>query len=423
MISTPRNEIQSHHSRPYVRLAMLSLLFLMSNRCDDIEDPSALEDPSTPLLLDLAQTSGFNLIVSGGVLPESDFFPLRAGTEWTYELVHADADTASEAFAFPTNFTASVIGIRYVDGEMYNTVANYLIPGADFSATALMREESGLVYVLIDGEEYLLYSFDSDTTQWMVPMKMGSEIIENRNAETVNLTEQSAVVSWDLSGFPGPDRPTAVDTEAGWADVFNPGLGRVRIVSMTEVYGLIVWDLKAIIASDTELVFPEPNPNSYYPLQEGNQWVYQQIEVGYDTVSVEGERIIDGKKYFEVFKSDSENPPALYRVENGVIYKKFEGEDYIILDPSRPLGETWQCPYNMSAYIASHSDTVFSNNGPIFNCIKIIIDGELDITESVYAPGVGKVSSTTQFKLGAIIGGSIGLIYAIINGDTISFTY
>lgn len=190
------------------------------------------------------------------------------------------------------------------------------------------------------------------------------------------------------------------------------------------IYALLIISIDSCTGDQSTT--PEENSslsNSYYPLQVGNQWVYHQIEVGYDTVSVEGERTINGKKYFEVFRSNSPIPPSLYREENGVIYDRYEGNDYIILDPSRPLGEKWQRPYNRSAYIASHSDTVFSSIGPIFNCIKIIIDGELDITESVYAPGVGIVSANLQLKQGFVIGGTIVLKYAIVNGDSISFTY
>lgn len=171
----------------------------------------------------------------------------------------------------------------------------------------------------------------------------------------------------------------------------------------------------------------EPNTNSYFPLQVGNQWVYHRIEAGIDTVSVIGEQIIDGKKYFEVLSRRSwsvpPTPPSLYREENGVIYDRYEGNDYIILDPLRPLGEKWHRPYNRSAYIVSRTDTFSSNIGLIANCIKITTEGELDIGESRYAPGVGKVSSNLQLKEGIVIGGSMGLIYAIIDGDTISFTY
>jgi hypothetical protein len=78
-------------------------------------------------------------------------------------------------------------------------------------------------------------------------------------------------------------------------------------------------------------------------------------------------------------------------------------------------------PYERYAFIASRSETISSSKGSIANCIIIVSESELDKTESLYAPGIGEISSSMEFKEGAVIGGEISLTFAIINGDTIFF--
>ncbi len=367
------------------------------------------EEPPAPVAVDLAQTSDFDVTITGEALPESNFLPLKTVTEWTYELVHADADTAANDFPFPTTFTVTLKGIREFAGKRYQTVENYRVPGAKFPAPAPMRIDDDQIYVLIDNQEYLLYSFDGDLSEWTVPLNMGSETTEDRTAEMVNLTEGSAVISWGLSGFPGVDRPKAVGTETGWAEVFNPGLGRVRVVSVTEEYGLTVWDLQEIRFNDAELVFPEPNPNSYYPLQLGNTWVYYNIGCGYTNYRITGGQLINDTLYYELSYS------ALYREGSGIIYSRLNDVEYVLLDPEKPINEPWYTSRTVMSEIISKTDTVFSDTGPIFNCIRIkqISSG----AETVHCPSVGRVirmrySSFCEPML---------LQYAVIDGDTISF--
>jgi hypothetical protein len=173
-----------------------------------------------------------------------------------------------------------------------------------------------------------------------------------------------------------------------------------------------------------EKEYPQPvTPSSnYYPLHDGNQWRYRQLEMGYRTKSVTGQDTIDGNKYFVISNLDSIPFTLLLREENGVVYRRIEGLDAVMLDFTRPIGEKWQViPYEQYAFIASRSETISSSKGPIANCIKIVSESELINMEYLYAPGIGKISSSMEFKRGAVIGGHMSLVFAIINGDTTFF--
>lgn len=171
---------------------------------------------------------------------------------------------------------------------------------------------------------------------------------------------------------------------------------------------------------DSRPVLP---PNSYYPLHEGNQWRYRQLEVGDHTIVVSRQETIDGKKYFVLSNSDTLSPTLLLREENGVVYRRIEGLDAVMLDFNRPVGEKWQMlPYERYAFIASFNEVISSSKGPIADGIKIVSESDLDKTESLYAPGIGKIRSSMEFKQGAVIGGQISLTFAIINSDTIFFS-
>ncbi len=242
MISTPRNEIQSHHSRLYVILAILSLLLLLSTSCNILN-----ENCNNDGVLDLNQVDCFDVDVSGNGQLESDFFPLRVGTEWTYELVYADYDTASENFILPKEFTFSVTGTQTVEGKRYYIIDNYFIPGSTSLEPTLLRKEGDRVYVLRDSSENLFYSFVNENNRWETPIPLSPTAVLNHFGEVVVLSEGYAVVSWSLYNWEkkGPN-PVTGEYRIGSADIFNAGLGRVRIVSVSQWWGLTVWDLKEI---------------------------------------------------------------------------------------------------------------------------------------------------------------------------------
>ncbi len=164
-------------------------------------------------------------------------------------------------------------------------------------------------------------------------------------------------------------------------------------------------------------------PDSYYPLQVGNEWHYYELESDSFTISVVSKKNIDGKTYFVKSLSESESSESnesLVREENGIVYKRIEGKEYLYLDFNRNIGEKWQqLPYELFSYIISKTDTVYTNIGMLVDCIRIVSESELDKSETLYAPGIGLVSSSLDFKKGYVIGGSYGLIWAVINGITI----
>jgi len=223
---------------------LMSLSLLLFTGCEIMSDSSDPEDSSNPEL-DLSQVSGFKVSASGKCQLVPDFFPLEVGIEWTYKLVHADVDTSWEHFGFPKDFSATVVDTLTVDGKKYYLVENYFLPGGLLPDPAPMRKEGTRVYVRIEEEDHLMYSFAPEDTLWSMPLYVNPTWLVPREAKRAVFTEEAAVVSWDLIGFPGPS-PIPGDAESGWGDVLNRGLGRVRIVSLSQANGLTVWDLKEI---------------------------------------------------------------------------------------------------------------------------------------------------------------------------------
>lgn len=226
-----------------MRLFISMVFFLLFTSCDLITNAFQKADDSGGF--DPSKTNGFDVLVGPRVTLANDFFPLQLGARWHYELVHASVDTSWDHFGFPKDFSATVADTLTVAGVKYYVVENYFLPGGELPEPALMREEGARVYVRIEEEDRLLYSFAPEDTLWSLPLYMNPTWLYTREAKRVVFNAEKAIVSWDLHGFPGP-RPMPGDTESGWGDVFNRGLGRVRIVSMSQANGLTVWDLKEI---------------------------------------------------------------------------------------------------------------------------------------------------------------------------------
>lgn len=219
----------------YLGILLLALPFLLITACDLITNS---DDGN----FDLSKTSGFKVSIPPGGLQDDDFFPLQVGAKWHYELVHAVADTSRERFGYPKDFSVIVSNTLTVDGEKYYVVENYFFPGPELPNPALMRREGARIYVRIEEKEYLLYSFAPEDTLWSLPLYVNPTLLYPRKAKRSVFTEKAAAVTWDLNGFPGLN-PVPGRTESGWADVFNPGLGRVRIFSVSQAYSTTVWDL------------------------------------------------------------------------------------------------------------------------------------------------------------------------------------
>lgn len=219
-----RNRISSQ-----VRWSLLGTACLLLMGCDVF---SGLTGDK----LDLSKTSDFEVKVRGGELQDSSFFPLRLGAVWIYKQVHG-----KEVSDSLKTFTMAVVGTHILEGTEYYVVNSYFTPGPSLPKPTLVRKSEDQVFVHIDGEDHLLYSFSGDST-WSVPMYANQSTLYARAAKRQMSTAESVVVVWDLEGFPGP-KPIPGRTESGWGEVFERGRGRVRLVSVSQVYGTRVWDL------------------------------------------------------------------------------------------------------------------------------------------------------------------------------------
>ena len=156
--------------------------------------------------------------------------------------------------------------------------------------------------------------------------------------------------------------------------------------------------------------------DSYYPLHVGNEWHYTQVESDSVMRSIESTKYVNGKNYYVISQSDSETSDQLFREENGIIYRIIEDKEYEYLCFNCEIGEKWQeLPYERYARIVSRSDTVRTNVGILTDCIRIISESKRDEIESLYAPGIGLVSSKVKAKDSAVIGGGLSLDWAKIN--------
>lgn len=221
------------------------ILILLSG-CDIISVVQKSDD------IDLRQASGFDIEVEGK-LQDATLFPLQVGMTWTYEMVYSKKDE----LPFADEFVMSIDEIQTMNGVNYFLVKNYFLPAASLAEDVrnsyeaehmedpmLLRYANDRVYVLVDGQEKLLYSFTEDIPTWTMAFYNG-EIADSRRADRIELDNTNVAVGWDYPGFMGgPMFPTRA--ESSWGDIFVPGRGRVRIVSFFQAFGTVVWDLKKI---------------------------------------------------------------------------------------------------------------------------------------------------------------------------------
>jgi len=192
---------------------------------------------------------GFLLIIISCINNPSDglvgdeFFPLRAWQKWTYKMIGSDMDTSR--IVFPKQFTVSVVGEVTIADKRYFLMTNYFVPGNTLPDTVLVRNAGNHVFTHFDSEqeEHLFYSFSPPDTTWSTPMYVNPTTFESRKAILV-YSNSTAAISWDLNGYPFHPPYLPGRTEAGWGETFKRGLGRTEIVSVSQVYGKIAWELE-----------------------------------------------------------------------------------------------------------------------------------------------------------------------------------
>ena len=92
--------------------------------------------------------------------------------------------------------------------------------------------------MLIDNVEYLLYSFgNSEKQSWHLPMQVNEALKMEYYVNSNIIDSTKSTFLWHMG--PNPDR-----AEAKWTDVFVKGKGRVKIESISQVYGKIIWEIK-----------------------------------------------------------------------------------------------------------------------------------------------------------------------------------
>lgn len=195
--------------------------------------------------LALLLLAGCGLLVNSDepTIQQEDFFPLKLGQQWTYRITEADLDTSR--VGFPRRFTVSVVDERTVEGKKYYLVANYFVPGPSLPDTILVRSTGSKVFVRFgpEQEEHLFYSFTPADTVWNVPMYVNASTLYPRTAHLVALSDSAAAISWDLSGYPDPPFIPG-RTESAWGETFRGRIGRTEIVSVSQVFGKVVWRLE-----------------------------------------------------------------------------------------------------------------------------------------------------------------------------------
>ena len=153
----------------------------------------------------------------------------------------------------------------------------------------------------------------------------------------------------------------------------------------------------------------------YYPLGFGYEWTYDQLEGSERIRSIIEETEINGKTYYR----DENDYSDYLRCENNKLYVLRDDTEYLLTDFNKPVGYEWRHPFFL------RTNKILAKNvtyGSIENCIVISSESELDYNESIFAPGVGLVSSSLEGRGGTIIiGGVSRCTKAIINGEAIIF--
>lgn len=190
------------------------------------------------LFIALIWVTGCNLLTQSN---ESDkdatFFPLSVGKKWQYRIVKSDFDINNDSFFFPKKFTVEIVQIKTINDIDYYEIKNYFLPGPSLPEPAYMRIDDSQVFVLINTKEYLLYSFDSaDSTKWHLPMYANPTDLYDCYTHRVQLNSDEAQFLWWHGTNFGR-------SEAYWTDVFQKGIGRTKIISFSQAYGEVVWEL------------------------------------------------------------------------------------------------------------------------------------------------------------------------------------
>ena len=177
---------------------------------------------------------------------------------------------------------------------------------------------------------------------------------------------------------------------------------------------------------DTPIEQDTTRSDGFYPLQVGNEWhyyTYNAFSYNSDTTiySLDSVVIVDNKKYYviKLFEpwSDAVFGRQMIREENGIVYWLFGKDEYVCLDTSKEINESWShIPKGWTRRIISKNDSINTMHGTIYNCISVIDESTMDSTLRMFAPRIGLIYTEVNYKDGYSIGAPKVLIWArIIN--------
>ncbi len=175
----------------------------------------------------LFMLTGCGLLSSDGAEGE-DFFPLKVGQKWTYQISESKPGLLSR-------FTVSVIDEAIVDNKNYYLVTNYFTPKGRLPDTILVRNAESKVFMRLspEDEEILFYAFTPEDTTWSVPMYASSTMLFPFPARLDVSSENKAIIKWDWDGR----------ARTRWQETFKRGRGRTEILHIGGPSGKVVWKL------------------------------------------------------------------------------------------------------------------------------------------------------------------------------------
>lgn len=160
----------------------------------------------------------------------------------------------------------------------------------------------------------------------------------------------------------------------------------------------------------------DPDPDVYFPLQQGNQWTYYWVlhppsgpDTSYTTVVLDEEVELDGKTYFHYrsryIRSDGAGRILEYR----------EDAEMVLFDFTVPPGETYVYE---DAYVVTVSEEAYTTEAGTFAQARVLsfdIPGAVDDEFTyVFAAGVGVIAHWENWASPEFI------FEAVIDGETVT---
>jgi len=161
-----------------------------------------------------------------------------------------------------------------------------------------------------------------------------------------------------------------------------------------------------------EVYSQTPGDSSCFPLEVGNQWIYQTTGYPFaDTAAVVDTQRISGKLYYAVKQSYYEY--VWFRKEDDKIFivdtvaielDTSHVREYLLFDFAADSGKSWEvplenesliCDYSGTITLESRTDTVETPAGVFTNCIRFsrnVPCADAGIFKEWYAPGTGRVA-------------------------------